>query len=89
MRSPLGRLGVIDPHAVAVHAPAAGAHEQRAGRPDEPDAEAPALEHEAGRGVQLARLVPDQVAEQADRHRSARAAAAERFGRTTFAPRWA
>ncbi len=57
------QLGVIDPHAVAVDATASGAHEQRAGRPDEPDAEAPALEHEAGRGVQLARLVPDQVRE--------------------------
>ena len=51
---------VVHVHAPAVHA--AAAHEQRAGLPHDPDAERAALEHEAGAGVQLARLVADQVA---------------------------
>ena len=66
---PVGRRqrAVLDVHAPAVHAAAARAHEQRAGLADQPDAERAALEHQAGAGVQLARLVADEVAEQPDR----------------------
>ena len=67
MRS-LGRqTGVRRSHAPAVHAPPA--HEQRAGLPHEPDAERAALEHEPRARVQLARVVADEVAEQAERGR--------------------
>ena len=74
VRSPAGRRVVRGVHAEAVHAPAARAHEQRAGLPHQPGAEAPALGHEAGAGVQLARLVADQVAQQPDAGRRAGAA---------------
>ena len=50
---------------------------------------APALEHEPGPRVQLARVVADEVAEQAERGALGRAVARGAFGRTTFAPRCA
>ena len=55
-----------DAHAPADDAAAAG-HQQRAGLPDQPDAEPAALEHEAGAGVQRAGVVADEVAEQPER----------------------
>ena len=67
MRSEDGSVGVRHPHAPAVHAPPAD--EQRARLPHEPDAERAALHHQARARVQLARLVADQVAEQAERGR--------------------
>ena len=51
------------------------AHEQRARLADDPDAERAALDHEPGAGVQLARVVADEVAEQPERRRARRAAA--------------
>ena len=45
-----------------------GAHEHRARLADEPDAERAALRHQPGPRVQLARVVADEVAEQAERH---------------------
>ena len=67
MRSAEGSAAVLGVDAPAVDAAAAGPHEQRAGLADEPDAERAALEHEAGARVQVARLVADEVAEQAER----------------------
>ena len=43
------------------------ADEQRARLADQPGAERAALDHEPGCGVQVARRVPDEVAEQAER----------------------
>ena len=60
-------------HAPAVHAPPA--HEQRARLPHEPHAERAALHHEPRARVQLARVVADEVAEQAERGRLAAAPA--------------
>jgi hypothetical protein len=62
-----GRELAVGLHAPAVDAPPAGAHEQGAGLPDEPRAERAALEGEPGARVQLARVVGQQVAEQAER----------------------
>ena len=82
-----GQRRVRHPHAPAVHAPPA--HEQRARLPHEPDAERAALEHEPRARVQLARLVPDQVAEQARARSPRRPRRARARGLTTFAPRFA
>ena len=67
MRSAEGSVRSSDVHAPAVDAAAAGPHEHGAGLADQPDAERAALEHEAGARVQVARLVADEVAEQAER----------------------
>ena len=80
-----GRQVAVDLHAPAVDPPPAGAHEQRARLPDEPDAERAALQREPRAGVQLARVVAEQVAEQAERRalrrRRRRAAAGARRSR--------
>ena len=71
------------------HAAAAGRTSSAPGLPHEPDAERAALGHEAGACVQLARIVADQVAEQAERGRApARRRRADAAGRTV-APRLA
>ena len=95
MRSPEGssrglRPARVDLHAVAVRPPAA-VQQDGAGLADEPDAEPAGLEHEPGAGVQLARLVADEVAEQADERARTRRRRRRRRrgGRSTFAPRWA
>ena len=80
--------------AVHLHAPAvgpapAGPDQQRARLSHQPDAEGAALEHEPGAGVQLARLVADEVAEQAERGRAPARRPSARRGRTTSAPRFA
>ena len=67
MRSAGGQPGLGHLDAPAEHAPPAGRHEHRAGLADEPDAERAALRHQAGLRVQLARVVADEVAEQAER----------------------
>ena len=64
--SPARRVAGVDLDAVAVDAPAAAGQQHRAGLADDPGAEPARLEHEPGAGVQLARLVADEVAEQAD-----------------------
>ena len=70
MRSPLGSVGVVDAHAAAV-APRRPPrpHEQRAGLAHEPHAERPRSSTSPVRACSVARLVADQVAEQADRAR--------------------
>ena len=73
-------------HAPAADAPPARATSSAPGSADQPRAQPAALEREAGARVQLARLVAEQVAEQAERRRSGPSAARGR-GRMTFAPR--
>ena len=68
MRSEGGSSGSVTRDAEAVHAPAAGADEQRAGLAHQPDPELAALERQAGVALQLALVVAEQVAEQALGH---------------------
>ena len=82
------QVGVVDAHAEAVHAPAAGAHEQRARLAHEPDAERAALEHEPG-AARAARARRGRRGRRAARARSARRPRGARRGRTTLAPRLA
>ena len=90
MRSPRRQLGVVDAHAVAVDAPAAGPHEQRAGRPDEPDAERRRARARA-RSARAGRAPRGRRGRRAARRtrRSAPAGALDALGPTTFAPRCA
>ncbi len=57
----------VDLDAVAVGPPAAAGQQHGAGLADDPRAQQPGLEHEPRAGVQVAWLVADEVAEQADR----------------------
>src|SRR4051794_6927910 len=59
------QVAIGDPYAVAMHAPAAGADEQRPGLAHQPYAEPAALQGEPGRALQVTLAVPQQVAEQA------------------------
>ena len=60
------QVRVVDADAEAVDG-ACAADEQRARLADEPRPEPAGLEHEAGARVQVARVVVDEVAEQAER----------------------
>ena len=79
--------GLGDLHAPAEHPPPAGRHEQGAGLADQPDAERAALAAQPGPRVQLARVVADEVAEQAERDPLGRGVGRAACGRTTLAPR--
>ena len=90
-RSAAGRSSdVADAHAPAVDPPAAGADEERSLLADEPRAEPAALEHQPGRGEQLALVVADEVAEQPERDDLGLAVGARlprlRFARCRAAP---
>src|SRR5207248_8613381 len=71
MRNPVGRrqIGIGHAHAKAVRALRAGRDEDGAGLADEPRPERAALERKPGPALQLARLMVEQVAEEALRER--------------------
>ena len=61
------QVALGDAHAVALHAPAAGPHQERAGRSDQPRPERAALKRQSGAGAQLARLVTEEISQQPER----------------------
>ena len=88
MRSPPGRSGSSTPHAVAdARAARRGRTSSAPASPDEPHAQPPALEHQPGARVQVARVVADEVPEQPDRSALGAGRRAAACGRTTLAPR--
>ena len=89
MRSADGSSGSVDAHAEAVHPAPARRTSSAPASPTSHVPSRPGSSTSPVARVQLARVVVDEVAEQAERGALRPASAAPARGRTTFAPRWA